>query len=126
MDSVNASWLELNTTAPETAIQFYQETLGWDFESTELPMGGSYWIASLNDKPVGGVFCLNEDEAAEILPHWMTYMKVDNISDAQQSACQAGGEVVRPALQLEGVGKLAIIADYAGALIGLIEPQPDS
>lgn len=123
MDLTSTSWLELNTTNPENAIAFYGETLGWDFESTDLPKGGTYWIARLNDKPVGGLFGLSDDEAEEIPSHWMTYMKVSDMSAAHDSAREAGCQVIRPPLHLDGVGKLSVITDQAGALIGLIEPQ---
>lgn len=126
MNHDTTSWLELNTYQPESAMAFYSETLGWDFESTDLPQGGSYWVASYNDTPVGGVFDLGEisvdnNTHDDIPSHWMTYMQVDDIDKAQALASKAGGEVTRPALCLAGVGKLAVITDSAGALIGLIE-----
>ena len=40
-----AWWHELNTWEPEIALAFYGRTLGWKFDSTTLPDGGSYWIA---------------------------------------------------------------------------------
>ncbi len=117
----NTSWLELNTSDPQTAVEFYSSTLGWEFEPTRLPDGGDYWVARHNNKPVGGVFALDDKQAQSIPAHWMTYMKVENIRKAQNAARKAGGDVARPILQLNGVGKLAIISDHQGALIGLIE-----
>ncbi|VAV88750.1 hypothetical protein MNBD_ALPHA08-2297 [hydrothermal vent metagenome] len=125
MNHNETSWLELNTHQPEDAMAFYSETLGWEFESTELPQGGSYWVASHNDKAVGGVFALDDTDHGEIPSHWMTYMQVSNIDDAQTSARKSGGKVTRPALCLDGIGKLAVITDSSGALVGLIEPESD-
>jgi predicted enzyme related to lactoylglutathione lyase len=34
-------WHELNTWEPEIALAFYGRTLGWKFDSTTLPDGGS-------------------------------------------------------------------------------------
>jgi len=119
----NSSWLELNTHQPEDAVAFYNKTLGWEFEATDLPHGGAYWVARHNDKPVGGVFALDNTEPDQIPSHWMTYMRVGNINKAQTRAQKAGGEVIRPVLCLDGVGKLAVITDSTGALIGLIEPE---
>jgi len=119
----NTSWLELNTHQPEAAVTFYNKTLGWEFEATDLPQGGAYWVARHNDKPVGGVFALDKADHNQIPSHWMTYMHVSNIDEAQSSARQAGGEITRPALCLDGIGKLAVITDSTGALIGLIETE---
>ncbi|HFC04875.1 MAG TPA: VOC family protein [Rhizobiales bacterium] len=130
----NTSWLELNTYQPEDAMAFYSETLGWEFEPTDLPEGGAYWVARHNNKTIGGVFDLSEtvpdDEndtiGQTIEAHWMTYMQVTDINKVQDIAGKSGGEVIRPALFLDGVGKLAVITDSAGALIGLIEPLKNS
>ena len=124
MNQTNTSWLELNTHQPEDAIAFYNKTLGWEFESTQLPEGGAYWVARHNDKAVGGIFGLDDTEDYNNIPsHWMTYMNVKDIDKAQTAAQKAGGEITRPALSLDGIGKLAVITDSAGALIGLIELQ---
>ena len=127
MNQNNTSWFELNTHQPEKAMSFYAKTLGWEFESTDLPQGGAYWLARHNDQPVGGVFDLgeisqdDEDDDQSIPSHWMTYMQVTDISKAESLARVAGGEVTRPAHFLAGIGKLSVITDSNGALVGLIE-----
>jgi len=130
MKHINASWLELNTHQPESAIAFYSKTLGWEFEPTELPDGGDYWIARHNDKAVGGVFSLyamkDRLDDNQIPSHWMTYMHVKDIDKAQEVVCEAGGAITRPALHLDGIGKLVLITDGDGALIGLIQTDSDS
>jgi predicted enzyme related to lactoylglutathione lyase len=121
---VNPWWHELNTWEPESAIAFYGRTLGWDFEGSGLPDGNEYWIARKDGRPVGGIFVLSEPRYSGIPSHWMTYMAVDDIEAAERAAAFAGGEVIRPATYVSGVGKLAVVSDATGALIGLIEPEP--
>lgn len=123
MNQINTSWLELNTHNPESCMAFYSETLGWEFETIPLPEGGAYWLAKHNDKPVGGVFELDEETHDDIPSHWMTYMHVENIMEAQTTARKSGGEITRPVLCLSGVGKLAVISDSSGAMVGLIETE---
>jgi uncharacterized protein len=53
----------------------------------------------------------------------MTYMSVGDIDQAETDTASAGGEVMRPATRVPGVGKLAVVTDSTGALIGLIEPD---
>lgn len=116
-------WHELNTWEPETALSFYSRTLGWQFEPVALPGGPAYWIAHKDGKPVGGIFELTAPDYDGIPSHWMTYLEVDDIARAEAETAMAGGEVMREATTLPGVGKLAVVSDSTGALIGLIEPE---
>jgi len=116
-------WHELNTWEPEVALAFYGRTLGWKFEPTPLPDGSAYWIAHHEGKPVGGIFELTAPDFEGIPSHWMTYMAVTDIAKAEFDTARAGGEVMRPAIKVAGVGKLSVVTDSTGALIGLIEPD---
>jgi uncharacterized protein len=116
-------WHELNTWEPETALAFYGRTLGWQFEPAPLPDGEAYWIARKEGKPVGGIFELTAPNYAGIPSHWMTYMSVNDIDRAEIDATKAGGEVMRPAVHVPGVGRMAVVVDASGALIGLIQPD---
>jgi predicted enzyme related to lactoylglutathione lyase len=116
-------WHELNTWEPDEARHFYNVTLGWDFEPTNLPDGSRYWVAHQHGRAVGGIFQLTEPDFNGIPAHWMTYLAVDDIAAAQTRAEQAGGEILRPAFQLPGVGRLSVVNDTSGAVIGLIEPE---
>lgn len=118
-----AWWHELNTWEPEIALAFYGRTLGWKFDETALPDGGNYWIARKDNKPVGAIFELTSPQFTDIPSHWMTYMTVSDIDKAEQDTLREGGEVMRSSALVPGVGKLAVVADSGGALIGLIEPE---
>jgi uncharacterized protein len=116
-------WHELNTWEPEIALAFYGRTLGWQFEPSPLPDGAAYWIARKDGKPVGGIFELTAPDYSGVPSHWMTYMSVGDINKAETDTTKAGGEVMRPNTRVPGVGKLAVVTDSTGALIGLIEPD---
>lgn len=116
-------WHELNTWEPDQARHFYSVTLGWDFQPTNLPDGTCYWVAHKDRRPVGGIFQLTEPDFNGIPAHWMTYLAVDDIAAAQTRAEEAGGEILRPAFRLHGVGRLSVVNDTSGAVIGLIEPD---
>jgi predicted enzyme related to lactoylglutathione lyase len=120
---IRSWWHELNTWEPEIALAFYGRALGWQFEPAPLPDGGAYWIARKEGKPVGGVFELTNPDYSGIPSHWMTYMTVDDIGKAENDTAKAGGEVTRPSTHIKGLGKLAVVTDSTGAMIGLIEPE---
>lgn len=116
-------WHELNTWEPDQARHFYRATLGWDFQRTALPDGDTYWVAWKDGRAVGGIFQLTEPHCDGIPSHWMTYLAVPDIIAALVKAEAAGGEVLRKAFRLSGVGRLAVVTDPTGAIIGLIEPE---
>ena len=116
-------WHELNTWEPEAALAFYGRTLGWEFEPSPLPDGAAYWIARKDGNPVGGIFELTAPDYDGIPSHWMTYLSVKDMQKAEASTSDAGGEVMRSPVRIPGVGKLAVVTDSTGALIGLIEPD---
>ena len=119
-----AWWHELNCRDARAAMSFYERMLGWRFEEVPLPEGKVYHVARLGDKPVGGIFQMDPALHGEVPDHWMTYMATRDIEAALRTASQAGGEVVRAPALVPAVGKLALVADAGGALIGLIEPHP--
>lgn len=116
-------WHELNTWEPDQARHFYQTTLGWDFHPAELPDGAVYWVAHRDGRAVGGIFQLTAPDFDGIPSHWMTYLAVPDLMTAQIRAEGAGGEILRPPFLLAGVGRLAVVTDSTGAVIGLIEPE---
>jgi len=115
-------WHELNTWEPEQAIAFYGLTMGWYFEPAALP-GADYWIARQDGRPVGGIFGLSEPGNTGIPSHWMSYLTVTDLDRVLSLTSVAGGEIIRPAATLPGVGRLAMVCDSTGAFVGLIEPQ---
>jgi uncharacterized protein len=116
-------WHELNTWEPDVALAFYGRTLGWEFEPTSLPDGTGYWIARKGGRPVGGIYELSGPEYDGIPTHWMTYLSVDDMATAEFMTMSAGGEMMRPPVRIPGVGKLAVVSDASGAMIGFIEPE---
>jgi predicted enzyme related to lactoylglutathione lyase len=52
-------------------------------------------------------------------------MAVPDMTGAEQVAALAGGSIVRKAVPLDGIGTLSVVSDPTGAMIGLIEPDPD-
>src|SRR4051812_37051677 len=68
------AWNELVTNDVEAAKRFYADTLGWSYESMPMPQGGSYWLARLGDKMVGGLMTM-----ADVPPSWLPYIEVDDV-----------------------------------------------
>jgi uncharacterized protein len=114
-------WYELNTWEPEAALAFYTRALGWEFQTMETNDGAGYWIAWMDGRPVGAIYELTMPEYDGVPAHWMTYLTVADIDRASRDTVREGGEIVRAAVAVPGVGKLAVVTDSTGTLMGLIE-----
>jgi predicted enzyme related to lactoylglutathione lyase len=115
-------WNELLTHDVEKTKAFYGATVGWTYSS--MPMaGGSYWLFMPEgaDKPAGGMMevPLGGDMPTD---RWFTYLAVDDIDGALSRIAAHGGKVLRPAFDVPGVGRIAIIEDATGAVMGWMTP----
>ena len=61
---------------------------------------------------MGGIFELTSPDYSDIPSHWMTYLTVSDIEQAEQDTVREGGEVMRPSALIPGVGKLAVVTDF--------------
>jgi predicted enzyme related to lactoylglutathione lyase len=117
----NFCWNELMTRDVETAKKFYADTIGWTFDSMPMP-DGTYWIAKMGDKPVGGLFALKSSQFDGVPESWMSYLAVDDVDARVKKAIAAGAKLMRPIFDVAGVGRIAILTEPGGAGIGWMTP----
>ncbi|HIJ61101.1 MAG TPA: VOC family protein [Rhodospirillaceae bacterium] len=116
-------WNELNTHDPDTAREFYEKAVGWRFEAMPMPEG-DYLIAKMGDKPIGGVFDMRNADCKDVPPHWMSYLAVDDIDARCAAAVALGAKIHRGPWDIPGVGRIAIVQDAVGAIMGWMTPNP--
>ena len=114
-------WNELMTHDPDRAKNFYREVIGWTFEAMAMP-NGTYWVAKAGEQPVGGIFTMGGPEFEGVPDHWMSYLAVDDVDARVASAVTAGATVCRPAFDVPTVGRIAMLREPGGAMIGWITP----
>jgi predicted enzyme related to lactoylglutathione lyase len=114
-------WNELMTHDAEAAKRFYGGVLGWTFDA--MPMAeGTYWIAKMGDKPVGGLFPMSGPHFDGVPEHWIPYITVDDVDARLMKAVAAGASAMREPFEVAGVGRIAIIKDPSGAVSGWMTP----
>jgi predicted enzyme related to lactoylglutathione lyase len=116
-------WTELMTRDLDKARTYYQSVCGWSFEA--MPMEtGTYHVGRLNGEMVIGMFDIAEMEGMEGIPaHWMTYFAVNDVDAAVRATEAAGGSVQRAPWDVPGIGRIAIVTDPGGAVLGLMRPS---
>ena len=104
-------WYELLTVDPDAAAAFYGDVLGWTAASAGQP-GIDYRLFSAGGAQVAGHMKLPDGaEEAGMRPGWLGYIGVDDVDVAVADIVGAGGKVHMPAMDLEGVGRMALVAD---------------
>ena len=116
------SWVELSTTDPEGAKGFYGELFGWESEDDEMPEG-VYTVARLDGESVAGIVRQPEQQrTAGVPPHWFSHVTVANADESAARAAELGGAVHAGPFDAHEAGRMAVVADPAGAMFGVWQP----
>ncbi len=115
------SWVDLSTTDPDAAKQFYTQLFGWTFEDLPAGKGMVYTMLKLNGRDVAALTAMPPGQEG-IPPHWNSYATVDNLEESVAKAEAAGGAVVMPAMDMMDAGRMAGIQDPDGAVFFLWQP----
>ena len=117
-------WADLATTDGEGAKKFYTTILGLD--SVDMPMGdmGSYVMLQKDGKTVCALYQIPpEMKEAMPHPHWRTYICVEDADGSTQKAIELGGNVLMGTIDVFDAGRMAMIQDPTGAVVGLWQPK---
>lgn len=107
------TWNELVTRNPDSALPFYGESLGWEWEESLMPQG-LYWIAMNAGRRNGGAMRMTDEWPATVPSHWMVYFGTDDVDATTEAARAAGGTVHVEPMDI-AVGRFASLADPTGA-----------
>jgi predicted enzyme related to lactoylglutathione lyase len=111
-------WNELWAKDAEAVLPFYEKVIGYTI--AQMPMGDmTYYIFKHGDRSCGGAMT---SPIAEAPAMWLPYIAVDDADAAIARAQRNGGQIKKPADDVQGVGRFGIIADNAGAVVGVIRP----
>lgn len=111
-------WYELLTSDPKAAIAFYTEVVGWKTEAWK-----DYTMFVGSQGPLGGVTQLPEQaKQMGAPPYWQASIQVENVDATIAKIKELGGKVYHVETVPE-IGRLAVIADPQGAVIGIYTPE---
>jgi hypothetical protein len=109
------SWVDVTSRDFEASKKFYSEMFGWQIEPGSEEFGG-YSMAVVNGRTVAGVTPTMGPDAPSV---WSTYVDVASLEDTLAQATLAGGATIAGPMDVSGAGRLAVISDPEGAVIGL-------
>jgi predicted enzyme related to lactoylglutathione lyase len=103
------------------AQRFYGGLFGWEFVGPGLTPGdppGEYFVARVSGLDVAGIGRLG-DGVAPPPSGWTTHVAVASADEASADASAAGGTVLLEPVDAAPAGRMAIVADPAGAALCL-------
>lgn len=112
-------WVELLTSDPGRSQEFYGRLFGWTVEDPGAEYGG-YKNFQLRGERVAG--CMRNDGAAGIPDLWSVYLAVADAEATVARAAEHGGQVMVPAMDVMALGRMAVVVDVGGAVIGIWQP----
>ena len=117
-------WYELLTPDQDAARSFYEKVVGWTIDkSADNEM--DYRMINSASGPIAGSMTLTADmQSGGMPPCWLGYIAVDNVDDVVEATTAAGGAVHMEPHDLDGVGRIAFLADPSGALFYVMKPVP--
>ncbi|MCE2455926.1 MAG: VOC family protein [Gemmatimonadetes bacterium] len=118
-------WYELLTTDAESALTFYTELFGWgahDFQAGEHPY--TSWMNG--GTPIGGMMEMPPSIPREVPPHWLMYVSTPDVDAFTAKAEGLGGGVLNR-IDIDGVGRIAIVSDPAsGGCFAAYQPADEA
>ena len=113
-------WSSLIVKDPNTEAAFYQQLFGYDVFDLPTDDDVDHVILSTDDYARASVNAFHRDPSRR-LPHWLNFVRVVDVVEGAAKVVALGGRVLsEPHLDRHG-GKVAIVADPAGAPFGLME-----
>jgi predicted enzyme related to lactoylglutathione lyase len=120
-------WRDLLTNDPAASQRFYGELFGWKFESvgeaSNLRSDSAYTLIRHNGRLIGGMVDTLALNGRDDISQWVILMSVEDLETRVAAAKSNGGQVVTPPTDLQDRGRLALVRDAEGALLGLLETR---
>jgi predicted enzyme related to lactoylglutathione lyase len=114
------SWVDLGTTDTAAAKAFYGPLFGWEFRDETADGQVVYSLASLGGQVVAG---LMEQPPGQrdmgVPPVWTSYVSVADCDATTKLAEGAGGAVLAQPMDVMDAGRMSVVADPTGAVIGI-------
>jgi uncharacterized protein len=113
-------WSSVHARNPDTDAAFYQAVFGYDAFDVPSDDGLEHVILSSDDYARASVNAFPGDSPRRH-SHWLNFVRVVDAVDVSAKVVALGGRVlVEPHVDRHG-GRLAVVADPAGAVFGLME-----
>jgi predicted enzyme related to lactoylglutathione lyase len=113
-------WADISTTDVEGASKFYGSLFGWTADMVPDPEAGGYGMLNLEGKSVGGIGPVQMPGQP---PAWLPYIGVEDVEATLATVKENGGDPFFGPLDVFDTGRMGILRDPTGAVLGLWQPK---
>jgi len=115
-------WGDLATNDTDSAKSFYSGLFGWEPVDMPTEVGVPYTMLLKDGKQVCALYPLGPDQGVAP-PHWQSYVRVEDLDAVASAASEHGGNVLMPPMDVMDAGRMAMVQDPTGGVLGLWQPS---
>jgi uncharacterized protein len=112
-------WVDVLTSDPDRTKEFYGRLFGWTVEDPGEEYGGYFNFLKDGEHVAGG---MRNDGESGVPDLWSVYLATDDADAIVERTVSAGGQVMVPAMDVMALGRMAVLIDVGGAVIGTWQP----
>ena len=117
-------WVDLASADAEASRSFYSQLLGWTSIDNPMGEGMVYSMMQKNGKNVCGLYQMDAGMLEQgIPPHWTSYIAVAEVDAGAEKVTAAGGTILMPPMDVFDSGRMSMVQDSTGAMVGLWQPR---
>jgi predicted enzyme related to lactoylglutathione lyase len=113
------SWYELMTSDTNAAGKFYSGVVGWTIQEQPETAGMKYTTFNIDQVGIAGMLNIPGHVG------WVGYISVDDVDAHVEKIVEAGGKLWRPATDVPGMLRFAVMSDPQGAAIVVFTGNPE-
>jgi uncharacterized protein len=110
---------DLMTSDQDAASAFYEKLFGWKIMKEDEESAHRYYHIFNGDDFIGGIPPASYAGGAPA--HWQIYLQVANCEASAAKAKELGARMYMPAMKIEDVGWMAVMADPQGAAFAIFQ-----
>ncbi len=115
-------WVDTTQPDLDAAVAFYRDLFGWEFTDVMAPESPvRYYVARIRGGDVAAVGSQPQDGPTGAA--WNTYVWVTDADETAAAVRAAGGTVLMEPAEVGDAGRMAVVADPAGAAFSVWQPR---
>jgi len=124
-DNNAVCWVEYSGSEIKQALDFYHRVFDWRSQQAPQAPDMEYLvqIAEGGDEMGFGGAMANPEHPVGAVPLWYVYFAAADTDGVAAKAGDLGGTLLLPPMTMEGVGRMAVIADPQGAVFATLTPE---
>lgn len=117
-------WAILMSRDVEASKRFYEGALGWRFEIFAAEPFPTWVARSPEGRSVAAFVDSGRSDFPDAPELWLPYFVVEDLERRLAQAEASGATVLRPPFDMPGAGRIALLRQPGGAIVGWITAPP--